>query len=396
MAETTKITMEDFIPVGPDTLMGRWMRTFWHPVIVADELAPGRAKPVRILGENLTIYRGESGDFHVVAQRCAHRGTPLATGSIEGDSIRCRYHGWRYDGTGQCVEQPDEHDKFAHRIKINGYPVETYLGLVFVYIGEGEPPTLPRFPNFNNAEGGILGNGSYVWPCSYLNGMENDAYHGNWVHREQYEANGRLAKPGGMNVEVEATSYGFVSHIRREGAKRFKDSNTHTLVPNMRMRRASGNSSGIGDKGWQIAIRWSVPVDDHTFKNLNATMTYADDEEKRAKFLEERDERARQIKELTPATELAEAALRGEVTTQSFPGQLGVDDPRIFAIGDYATQVGQGVDGLLHDNNHLGRGDVEVAMLRRIYRRELAALASGQELTEWTLPDELVVRVSED
>lgn len=392
---TTKITLEDFVHVGPDTLMGRWMRTFWQPVILADELAPGRAKPVQVLGETITVYRGESGDFHAVAQRCAHRGTPLATGWVEGDSIRCLYHGWRYDGSGQCLEQPDEHDKFCHRIKVAGYPVQPYLGLVFVYLGEGEPPELPRFPNFDGVDGGILGNSSYVWPCSYLNGQENDSYHGNWVHRDQYAANGRLAKPGGMNVEVEATSYGFVSRIRREGARRFRQSRTHTLMPNMRMRRASGNRSGVGDKGWQVAIRWSVPVDDTTFKNLSATMTHVDGEEKRQQFLEGRERRASQLAELQPATEIAEAALRGDVTTRSFPGQLGVDDPRMFGVGDYATQVGQGIEGLLNDN-HLGRGDVEVAMLRRIYRRELSALANGQPLTQWELPEEFVVRVSED
>jgi 5,5'-dehydrodivanillate O-demethylase len=85
----------DFAHVGPGTLAGRYLRRFWQPVYVAADLPPGWAKPLRILGEDFTLYRGEGGTAHVVAFRCAHRGTQLSTGWVEGDCLRCFYHGWK-------------------------------------------------------------------------------------------------------------------------------------------------------------------------------------------------------------------------------------------------------------------------------------------------------------
>ena len=112
----TEADWTDFAHTGPDALAGQYMRRFWHPILRSDDLPPGRAKPIRIMGEDLTLYRGETkspsplegerggrGAVHCVAFRCAHRGTQLSTGWVEGDNLRCFYHGWKYDGSGQCV-----------------------------------------------------------------------------------------------------------------------------------------------------------------------------------------------------------------------------------------------------------------------------------------------------
>src|SRR3954449_191875 len=103
---------------GPRTDMGRLLRRFWQPVAVSQTLKHGRAVPLRVLGEDLTLYRGESGTAHLVAGRCAHRRTVLHTGWVQGDEIRCIYHGWKYAGTGQCTEAPAEGTAAAARIKI--------------------------------------------------------------------------------------------------------------------------------------------------------------------------------------------------------------------------------------------------------------------------------------
>ncbi len=108
----------DCVHTGPGTLGGRYMRLFWQPVYRAEDLSPGRAIPIRIMSEDFTLYRGEKGTPHVVANRCAHRGTLLSTGWVEGDTIRCFYHGWRYDGSGQCVEQPGEDESFFGKVRI--------------------------------------------------------------------------------------------------------------------------------------------------------------------------------------------------------------------------------------------------------------------------------------
>src|SRR5204862_7802724 len=121
----------DFVHTGPGTLAGRYLRLFWQPVFRSQDVAAGRAMPIRVMSEDLTLYRGEGGGLHVLDFRCAHRGTQLSTGWVEGDTIRCRYHGWQYDGAGQCVGQPAEPAPFCEKVRIRSYPVQEYLGLIF-------------------------------------------------------------------------------------------------------------------------------------------------------------------------------------------------------------------------------------------------------------------------
>src|SRR5215204_3448275 len=118
----------DFAHTGPGTLAGRYLRRFWQPVHRAQDLLPGQAKPLHVMSEDFTLYRGEDGSPHVVAPRCAHRGAQLSTGWVEGDCIRCFYHGWKYDRTGQCVDMPAENGAFPAKVCIRSYPLEEYLG----------------------------------------------------------------------------------------------------------------------------------------------------------------------------------------------------------------------------------------------------------------------------
>src|SRR5262245_1167698 len=144
----------DFVRTGPGTLAGRYLRSVWQPVAHAHDVNAGQAIPRRVFNEEFTLYRGEDGAPHLVGNRCAHRGTQLSTGWVEGDCIRCFYHGWKYDGSGQCVEQPAEDASFASKVRIASYPVREYLGLVFVYLGDeavgaatgAAVPELPRYP----------------------------------------------------------------------------------------------------------------------------------------------------------------------------------------------------------------------------------------------------------
>jgi nitrite reductase/ring-hydroxylating ferredoxin subunit len=103
---------------------------------------------------DFTLYRGEWGEPHAVAFRCAHRGTQLSTGWVEGDHLRCFYHGWIYNGAGGCVEQPAEPEPFCQRIHIPSYPLQEYLGTIWAYLGEGAPPESIRYPRFE--EEGVL------------------------------------------------------------------------------------------------------------------------------------------------------------------------------------------------------------------------------------------------
>src|SRR5262245_59618302 len=153
MAVANTVREADLEHVGPGTLAGRYLRQFWHPVYRAHDLPAGRARPITILGEEFTLYRGEDGTPHVVDFRSAHRGAQLSTGWVEGDCMRCRYHGWKYDGAGQCVEQPAEDASFTAKVRIPSYPTREYLGLIFAYLGDAEagdggamrPPLFPRY-----------------------------------------------------------------------------------------------------------------------------------------------------------------------------------------------------------------------------------------------------------
>src|ERR1700722_19729329 len=92
--------VDDFVHTRPGTLAGRYLRRYWQPIFVCEKLAKGAIVPIRILGEDLALYRGESGQAHVITNECPHRLSVLSTGWIEGETVRCRYHGWGCDGSG--------------------------------------------------------------------------------------------------------------------------------------------------------------------------------------------------------------------------------------------------------------------------------------------------------
>ena len=142
---------DEFVHTGPGTLAGRYLRRSWQPVYVAEKLPQGRIVPIRILGEDLALYRGESGTARIISNECPHRLTRLHIGWIEGETIRCRYHGWRFDESGQCVEQPAEPKPFCDRVrKLASYPTHEAHGLIFAYLGEGAPPSFRPLPGLED------------------------------------------------------------------------------------------------------------------------------------------------------------------------------------------------------------------------------------------------------
>jgi 5,5'-dehydrodivanillate O-demethylase oxygenase subunit len=176
--------------VGPGTPMGTLMRHYWQPVCAVDELlrSPFRTKEVKVLGEELVVYRDRRGHLGVVDKYCTHRRASLAYGVVENDGIRCQYHGWKFDASGRCVEQPFEdtthpEDNFRDKCGIRAYKAQELGGLIFVYMGPAPAPLLPRW-------------GPLVWdntvrdiaiahlPCSWLQCQENslDTTHVEHLH----------------------------------------------------------------------------------------------------------------------------------------------------------------------------------------------------------------------
>jgi len=171
--------------VGPGTPMGELMRRYWHPVATCQEIKENPVKAVRILGESLTLYRDRQGRLGLIGERCLHRGVNLCRGIPENEGLRCPYHGWMYDATGQCIDQPceDPDAGFKDKIKLPSYPVEELGGLIWTYMGPAPPPLLPRWDLFvvDNAFRQI---GTTVVPCNWLQCQENsvDTVHVEWCH----------------------------------------------------------------------------------------------------------------------------------------------------------------------------------------------------------------------
>jgi len=175
--------------VGPGTPMGDVLRRYWFPVTASSALDAGRAMPVRLLGEDFSLFRTHDGVPGLVDARCPHRGASLAYGSVNGDGIRCAYHGWCFDRDGACREIPSlagaaaDDRAIRARIRVRAHRVEELGGLVFVYIGPEPAPLLPRYDLFvwNSVLRDI---GRALLPCNWLQIMENsvDPVHLEWLH----------------------------------------------------------------------------------------------------------------------------------------------------------------------------------------------------------------------
>ena len=180
---------ERLMRVGPGTPMGELMRRYWHPVAAVSELDDNPVKAVRILGESLVVYRARKGGYGLIDDTCPHRRISLEYGIPENEGLRCPYHGWLFDGSGQCLEMPAEapESTFPSRVKIKGYPAEELGGLVLAYLGPAPAPLLPRWDLYvmDNVVRDI---GSTVIPCNWMQCMENslDPTHTEWLHGHYY------------------------------------------------------------------------------------------------------------------------------------------------------------------------------------------------------------------
>ena len=266
--------------VGLGTPMGNLLRRYWYPVATDQQLTEDPVRSVRLLGEDLTLFRDRRGRLGLVQQRCAHRGVDLKRGIPTEDGLRCPYHGWMYDASGQCIEQPaeDPAHNFAARVQITAYDVQELGGLIWAYLGPQPAPLLPRW-DIVVEENVFRQVGTTVVPCNWLQCQENavDTVHVEWLHGAfgQYalERKGILDDLGVDQVRTfrrrhirfsfERSEFGIQKYRLREG----EDEATapswlqgHPLVfPNYVL------IGGAGRKEFQMR----VPVDDTTTWHLS-------------------------------------------------------------------------------------------------------------------------------
>ena len=385
MADADDLQFADLEPVGPGTPAGRYLRRFWQPVYRLKDLPRATAKPIEIMGEKFTLYRGEDGTQHLVGFRCAHRGAQLSLGWVEGDTIRCRYHGWRFDCVGQCVEQPNEDKPFAQRVKIPSYPVHEYLGLIFAYLGEGEAPAFREYPDFK-LPGVIVTDPPEIIPCSFWNRLDNDLAHIAWVHRATAIRKGRNDYIRPRSEVLEETPYGWMSarSVKGDAAEfRALSRTNHWFMPNTSQFWHRNRAPGFEQRDlWDTKITWTVPINDSTFIAFDVTNTPLYGEEGKA-FAASRTEA--QESEAETRWDIAEKVLAGEMTIEELPDELSAYTS--FAIEDYVTQVGQGPVAT-RNREHLARTDSKPIMNRRLWLREIRAMLNGEPMTEWQLPEQ--------
>ena len=158
---------EQLTRVGAGTPMGELQRRYWHPIAAVEELKDSYTKRVRLLGEDLVLFRDRGGKLGLIAEFCPHRRASLAYGIPEMDGIRCPYHGWKFDATGACTDQPNEPagSTFKDRVHASGYAVQALGGMVFAYLGPQPAPLLPKWDGFV-AEGAIRHVGQAIVPCN--------------------------------------------------------------------------------------------------------------------------------------------------------------------------------------------------------------------------------------
>src|SRR6266540_2458422 len=185
----------------PKTPCGELLRRYWQPVALAEELPSGGAPlPVRILGEDLVLFRDNAGQPGLLPIHCAHRGADLSYGRVEDGGLRCIYHGWLYDVRGNCLEQPGEPagSTFHERIHQLAYPCQEHAGVIFAYLGPGEPPLFPRYEFLHVPADHVVA--TKLWhECNYLQANEGniDLSHLTFLH---YTARNR-GIGGGRNNE---------------------------------------------------------------------------------------------------------------------------------------------------------------------------------------------------
>jgi phthalate 4,5-dioxygenase oxygenase subunit len=259
----------------PKTPCGELLRRYWQPVALGEELPEGAAPvKVRILGEDLVLFRDDHGRPGLLGLHCSHRGTDLSYGRVEDGGLRCLYHGWLYDICGRVLEQPGEPAGGAnrHEIRHRAHPCQEAGGVIFTYMGPGDPPLLPHY-EFLNVAPEYRTVIKIHEECNYLQGNEGniDPVHLSFLHQCLDEAQfaGRRTVPGSSatdnallgediapTIEVEITDYGLRIYTSRDAGREKR----YLRVTNFVMPNLSVFGGSSVDHGY--SIHWHVPIDD--------------------------------------------------------------------------------------------------------------------------------------
>jgi len=344
--------------VGPGTLCGEYLRRYWQPICFSDDLGdlPQR---IRILGEELVVFRDRSGSVGLLELHCPHRGTSLEFGLIDAKGIRCCYHGWLFAPDGTILETPGEpaDSTLKDRLFHGAYPTHEDRGIVFAYMGPPEQrPPLPLYDSFVRPGYRLIPGQKYFYPCNWLQIMENamDPAHTAFLHT--IVSGAVFTNEFGVLPELEfvETPIGMIYVATRRVGNNVWARMVEAVMPNLQQ------VAPIWEDGHRehpfsgpMMSRWIVPLDDTNtmlieFRHVSET------------------------EGVTPAWWADRSIM--------LPGQLGADsyEEGQRHPGDYEAQVSQRPIAV-HGLEHLGATDRGITMFRNQMRRGIRAVQAGRD-----------------
>jgi nitrite reductase/ring-hydroxylating ferredoxin subunit len=265
--------------IGPGSAAGGLLREYWQPVALSEELDP--ARPVlglRLMGEDLVLFRDEHGRLGLMERGCPHRGADLCFGRLEQGGLRCPFHGWLFDVTGQCLEQPAEpsESRAYQHMRHRAYACEERSGIIFAYLGSHSPPAFPHFDCFCAPDAQTFAFKG-LWDCNWLQALEVgiDPAHASYLHRfledePAADAYGRQFRSAAADsgvpltkllreyprptIRTEDTDFGFRLVTTRALSQGF----THYRITNL----VFPNAIVIPMSSEMTITQWHVPIDD--------------------------------------------------------------------------------------------------------------------------------------
>lgn len=380
--------------IGKDQPAGRLLRQYWMPAALSEELEADRpVVPVNLLGEKLALHRNNDNQLVLMDRHCPHRGADLTFGRVEDGGVRCPFHGWKFDKTGQCIEQPAEPTKkMCKNVKINSYPTKEINGVVFAFLGNGEPPAFPNFDCFKAPSSHVFAFKG-LWECNWLQALEVgiDPAHASFLHRflededpeDQYGKQFRdkaadtdfpitkiLREFDQPEIKVEETDFG----MRMIALRDLKNGQSHVRLTNQIFPCAitipMSNDMNI--------TQWHVPIDDENCYWFSMFTSFTDPVDKKKM----RDQR------------LKEHTLPDYAPVRNKRNQYGYNREE----QDKQTWTGMGMDINVHDqwacesmgsiqdrtNEHLATTDRAIILHRRKLLKAMKVLSQGGDRS--TLP----------
>jgi 5,5'-dehydrodivanillate O-demethylase len=347
--------------VGPEMPCGELLRRYWMPVCPAAELTPAKPKKrVRMLGENLVLFRDLQGGVGLVAEHCPHRRASLYFGFVEEDGLRCAYHGWKFAVDGRCLEQPFERGTEASRAQAcqTSYPVQQLAGILFAYLGPLPAPLLPRWENLVRKDGVRSVRVAPLHNCNWLQAQENshDPVHTFYLHAQTLKRLG-LDERARAYFDRPIEDYTFelcheptwtgIRKARIFGGDRPERELGHPAIfPNLLMN----------PQGKQLVTHWRVPIDDsHTYIIYGEFLPTLDGSE------------VAQDEADIPVTYMRDPHLPdGEYDLSEFVFQDQMAWETQGEVYDRSTEL-------------LGRSDLGIVMFRKLLKEQIEAVQAGRE-----------------